>query len=78
LYGTLDKYVTLSLTPFIQQAGNVNTLISYIGSVFLHGAMSSNLQAAATSAANAQSTATAKAQAALYAVLTSGEYKVIH
>ena len=78
LYGTLDKYVTLSLTPFIQQAGDVNSLLSYIGSVFLHGTMSSNLQAAATSAANAQSTATAKAQAALYAVLTSGEYLVIH
>ena len=78
LYGTLDKYVTLSLTPFTQQAGNVNSLLTYIGSVFLHGTMSSNLQAAATSAANAQSTATAKAQAALYAVLTSGEYKVIH
>jgi uncharacterized protein (DUF1800 family) len=78
LYGTLDKYVTLGLTPFIQQAGSVNSLVGYIGSVFLHGTMSSNLQAAATSAANAQSTATAKAQAALYAVLTSGEYQVIH
>jgi uncharacterized protein (DUF1800 family) len=78
LYGTLDKNVTLSLTPFIQQAGSVSTLIGYIGSVYLHGAMSSNLQTAATSAANAQSTATAKAQAALYAVLTSGEYQVIH
>jgi uncharacterized protein (DUF1800 family) len=78
LYGTLDKNVTLSLTPFVQQAGNVNSLISYVGSVFLHGAMSLNLQADAASAANAQSTATAKAQAALYAVLTSGEYQVIH
>jgi uncharacterized protein (DUF1800 family) len=78
LYGTLDKYVPLSLTPFVNQAGSVNTLLSYIASVFLHGAMSTNLQAAATSAVNAQSTATAKAQAALYAVLTSGEYQVIH
>jgi len=77
LYGTLDKNVTLSLAPFIDQAGNVNTLLDFISSVFLHGTMSSNLQAAATSAANAQSTATAKAQAALYAVLTSGEYQVI-
>jgi uncharacterized protein (DUF1800 family) len=78
LYGTLDKNVMLSLTPFIQQAGNLNLLINYIGSVFLHGAMSLNLQATVASAANAQSTATAKAQAALYAVLTSGEYQVIH
>ena len=78
LYGTLDKNVTLSLTPFIQQAGDLNSLINYIASVFLHGAMSLNLQATVASAANAQATATAKAQAALYAVLTSGEYQVIH
>lgn len=77
LYGTLDKNAPLSLAPFIQQAGSVSTLISYIGSVFLHSAMSLNLQAAAASATNAQGTATAKAQAALYAVLTSGEYQVI-
>jgi hypothetical protein len=78
LYGTLDKNVTLSLTPFIDQAGDINSLMSYIASVFLHGAMSVNLQTAVASAANAQSTAIAKAQAALYTVLTSGEYQAIH
>jgi uncharacterized protein (DUF1800 family) len=77
LYGTLDSGVTLSLTPFIQQAGSVPGLLDYIGYAFLHSNMSSSLQAAATSAANAQSTATAKAQAALYTVLTSSEYQVI-
>ena len=39
--------------------------------------MSSALEAAATDAVNAATTPTAKAQAALYVVLTSGEYQII-
>jgi uncharacterized protein (DUF1800 family) len=77
LYGTLDASVTLNLTPFVQQAGSVDGLLSYIGYVFLHSGMSSSLQSAAASAVNEASTATAKAQAALYTVLTSSEYQVI-
>jgi uncharacterized protein (DUF1800 family) len=77
LYGTLDKNITLNLTPFTQQAGNVTSLVNYIGSVFLHSGMSTSLQQQATDAANAQTTALAKAQAALYVVLTSSEYQVI-
>jgi len=77
IYGTLDKGTTLSLTPFVQQAGNVGSLIDYIGYAFLHHSMSGALQQAAAAAANAQSTPTAKAQAALYIVLTSSEYQVI-
>jgi uncharacterized protein (DUF1800 family) len=77
LYGTLDKNITLNLTPFVQQAGNVASLVDYIGYVFLHSGMSSSLQQQAMDAANAQTTPTAKAQAALYVVLTSSEYQVI-
>jgi uncharacterized protein (DUF1800 family) len=77
IYGKLDSTTTLNLTPFVQLAGNVNSLLNYIGYVFLHSGMSSSLQQAAAQAANAQTTPTAKAQAALYAVLTSSEYQVI-
>jgi uncharacterized protein (DUF1800 family) len=77
LYGKLDKSTTVDLSPFIAQTGNTNNLLNYIGSVFLHGDMSAALQQAATSAVNAATTPTAKAQAALYVVLTSGEYQVI-
>ncbi len=78
LYGTLDKGTTVDLTPFVQQAGNASSLLNYIGSIFLHGAMSTALQQAATAAIDAASTPTAKAQGALYTVLTSNEYQVIH
>jgi len=77
VYGKLDKSTTVDLTPFINQAGNTTNLLNYIGSVFLHGGMSTALQQAATSAVNAATTPTAKAQAALYVVLTSGEYGVV-
>jgi hypothetical protein len=77
LYGKLDKSTTVDLSPFIAQAGNTSNLLNYIGSVFLHGGMSAALQQAATSAVNAATTPTAKTQAALYVVLTSGEYQVI-
>ena len=77
LYGTLDKGTTLDLSPFVQRASNPNTLIDYIGAVFLHSLMPSALRQAALDAAAAASTATAKAQAALYVVLTSAEYQVL-
>jgi uncharacterized protein (DUF1800 family) len=77
LYGKLDKSTTVDLTPFINQAGNTTKLLDYISSVFLHGGMSTALQQAATSAVSAATTPTAKAQAALYVVLTSGEYGVV-
>jgi hypothetical protein len=40
--------------------------------------MSPALTQAATSAANAAKTPLAKTQSALYVVLTSGEYQIIH
>ncbi len=78
LYGVIDKGTTVNLTPFVQQAGASTSLLATINSIFLHGAMSPALEQAATDAVNAASTPTAKAQAALYVVLTSGEYQVIH
>jgi uncharacterized protein (DUF1800 family) len=78
LYGTIDKATTVNLTPFVQQAGNTTSLLNYVSSIFLHGSMSTSLEQAATDAVNAASTPTAKAQAALYVVLTSAEYQIIH
>lgn len=77
LYGKLDQSTTVNLTPFENQAGNTANLLNYIASVFLHGSMSSDLQHAATSAVNAATTPLAKTQAALYVVLTSGEYNIV-
>ncbi len=77
LYGSLDTTTALNLTPFVDLAKNVDEMVQYIGRVFVHNNMSSNLRQQAIDAANAQSTATAKAQAALYVVLTSSEYQVI-
>ena len=68
----------MNLAPFVQQAGSTASLLSAISSVFLHGSMSPALEQAATDAVNAASTPTAKAQAALYVVLTSNEYQIIH
>jgi uncharacterized protein (DUF1800 family) len=78
LYGTLDSSTKVDLTPFVNAAGSVNSLLWYINNLFLHESMSSDLYKEASIAAAAQSTAKAKAQAALYVVLTSGEYQVIH
>jgi uncharacterized protein (DUF1800 family) len=76
LYGTLSG-IKVDLSSFTALAGNTSQLLDAIASAFLHGAMSTQLETAATSAVNAQSTALAKAQAALYMVLTSSEYQVI-
>jgi uncharacterized protein (DUF1800 family) len=78
LYGSIDKGTTVDLAPFVQQAGSTTSLLDTIGSVFLHGSLSPALQQAATDAVNAASTPTSKAQAALYVVLTSNEYQIIH
>jgi uncharacterized protein (DUF1800 family) len=77
LYGKVDSGATIDLSPFVSQAGNTTNLLNYISSVFLHGGMSGALEQAAAGAVNAATTPTAKAQAALYVVLTSGEYQVV-
>ncbi len=77
LYGKIDQSTTVNLTPFVQLAGNTPAMLKYVASIFLHGSMSSALQQAATDAVNAAATPLAKTQAALYVVLTSGEYQII-
>jgi uncharacterized protein (DUF1800 family) len=77
IYGALDKGTKVNLTPFVNLASDVTSLVDHISYIFLHSSMSSNLQQAAIDAANAAGTPTAKAQAALYIVLTSAEYQVI-
>jgi uncharacterized protein (DUF1800 family) len=78
LYGRIDKGTTVDLTPFVQQAGSSGSLLSAMNSAFLHGSMSAVLEQAATDAIHAASTPVAKTQAALYVVLTSDEYQIIH
>ncbi len=77
IYGTLDKNTKLDYSEFLPYANNVAMLVDHIGYVFTHHSMSPELQQAATNAANAATTPLAKVQAALYVVLTSGEYQVI-
>ncbi len=77
IYGKLDATTTVNLAPFVSQAGNTTSLLDYISSVFLHSGMSLALREAATTAVSAAATPTAKAQAALYVVLTSGEYQIV-
>jgi len=77
VYGTGATGFKTNLAPFVVQATDATTLLNYIGSIFLHGGMSSGLEAAATTAINSATTPTAKVQAALYVVLTSSEYQII-
>ena len=82
LYAKLDKSTTVDLTPFERVAAAPSFLMNYISQVFLHGAMSTELEQAVTDALNAAAEASggnpkAMAQAALYVVLTSGEYQII-
>ena len=77
IFGSLDKSTKVDLTPFEQYKGDINGLLEYISSVFLHSSMSPALMQAANSAASAATTPAAQAQAALYIVLTSSEYQII-
>ncbi len=82
LYGKLDKSTAVDLSPFERVAVAPSFLINYINQVFMHSSMSADLAQAVTDALNAAAEASpgnaeAEAQAALYVVLTSGEYQVI-
>lgn len=81
LYGKLDKSTQIDLTPF-EQTDGTSGLVDYISRVFLHHSMSRALEQAVIDAVNAAAEASnvnpkAGAQAALYTVLTSGEYQII-
>ena len=77
LYGSLDKGTTVNLQPFVQRATATPSMLDYISYVFLRHSMSTDLYNAAVEAARGATTSTAQVQAALYIVLTSGEYQVI-
>lgn len=79
LYGTMPG-VRLDLSPFEAYAQNsygIDSLVQYIGRIFVHNNMSAQLQNAATAAASAATTPLTRVQAALYVALTSSEYQVI-
>jgi uncharacterized protein (DUF1800 family) len=77
LYGHVDKSTTVNLAPFFENGTSAHAMMDYISYVFLHHSASAALTQAAGDAANAASTPLAKVQAALYTVLTSGEYQII-
>jgi uncharacterized protein (DUF1800 family) len=77
IYGKIDAGTTVDLTPFTQLGARTDDVLDYISYVFLHHNMSAVLQQQAADAANAAAAGTARAQAALYVVLTSGEYQII-
>jgi hypothetical protein len=78
LYSEVDKGTTVDLAPFEARAGGTAGLLDYISYVFLHHSMSRTLEQAATDALNAAGASpAARARAALYVVLTSGEYQII-
>jgi uncharacterized protein (DUF1800 family) len=82
LYGKLDKSTRVDLTPFERVAVGPSFLVNYISQVFLHSAMSADLEQVVTEAVNAAAQASggnaeAMAQAGLYVALTSGEYQII-
>ena len=79
-YGKLDKSMTVDLTPFANQVGNTTNLLDFHNAmVFLHGGTSTKRPSAGghQRGVGRHATPTAKAQAALYVVLTSGEYQII-
>jgi uncharacterized protein (DUF1800 family) len=82
LYAKLDKSTVVDLSPFERTAAAPSFLINYMSQVFLHGSMSADLEEAVTNAVNAAAEGSAgnpeaMARAALYVVLTSGEYQII-
>jgi len=76
-HASLDGATSVSLAPFIQNATSTEAMLDYISYVFLHHSMSGVLRQQGTDAANAASGTEAKVKAALYVVLTSGEYQII-
>ena len=77
LYGHLDKSTSVNLQPFVANAPGIDAVLDSISYVFLHHSMSASLALAAGNAAKAAGPLQAQAQAALYTVLTSGEYQII-
>jgi uncharacterized protein (DUF1800 family) len=67
----------VDLAQFTQYQSNLGALLDEIDLVFMHKSMSSTLRQQALNAATAATTPAHAVEAALYIVLTSGEYSVI-
>ena len=77
VYGRLGPGVAVDLQPFLAKGQSVSSMLDSISYVFLHHSMSAELAQAAASAAKAAKTPLAQLEAALYTVLTSGEYQIV-
>jgi hypothetical protein len=78
LYGTLDNSTRIDLAPFLEFPSDTASVMATIDAWLLHGDMSDDLKQAAAGAVTAASSDTDRIRAALYVVLTSGEYQTIH
>ncbi len=76
-YGGTLAGSKLNLAQFTQYQANLGSLLDEIDLVFTHKSMSSTLRAQALNAAAGAATPAHAVAAALYVVLTSGEYSVI-
>lgn len=76
-YGGTLAGSKLNLAQFTQYQGNIGSLLDEIDLVFMHKSMSPTLRTQAQNAATAAATPAHAVAAALYIVLTSGEYAVI-
>jgi uncharacterized protein (DUF1800 family) len=77
-YGAALGGTKLTMADFNQYKGQLGPLLSEIDRVFTHSSMSAALHQQALNAATAASSTQNAVYAALYIVLTSGEYLVIH
>jgi uncharacterized protein (DUF1800 family) len=77
-YGATLAGTKLSMADFTQYAGQMGSMLNETDRIFTHGAMSADLRQQAQNAAANASTPAHGVAAALYIVLTSGEYAVIH
>lgn len=78
VYGGTLGGTKADLTPFMNFGSNFGALMDYIDYVFLHRSMSDSLRQQAIIAATFATTPARAAQMALYIVLTSNEFNVIH
>ena len=78
IYGSLDGTTKINLAPFNAKAADLNALVDYISYVFFDHSASASLINNAVTAAKAASSPAHAVQSALFVMLTSAEYQVIH
>lgn len=79
VYGTISSGTKVDFTP-VFNAGTPDQMVDWLNTLFLHGAMSSQMKQSILTATGAlQSTDTkGKARAAIYLTLSSSQYQVQH